>query len=165
MVGRNDFLVPLPSEKTQKERVPSSVSYPGDLWSAWTQYIMEFDLPSDLQNMLLKFLKPLIDLAARSNIKRNEIPIYLLQYDKIWRKYKVYISSGKMDKKLFVYKDIIETALELQLNRSVEGWQGNLLFTQRYEVHQTEKQPTMVSKLGRFFKRKKEGQAVMVEGY
>jgi len=78
-------------------------------------------------------MKPLVDLAAKTNILRPEITLHLMEYDLIWERYKIFQCSGKFKPEMNVVKELIRHAFELQLNRSVEGWQGDLLFTQRHE--------------------------------
>lgn len=121
---------------------------------AWIKYIIEFHLPKDLEKILLLYLKPLIDLAAKTNLKRREIPIHLLEYDIIWDQYRIYERKGKYDSRLLVCQEIIRHALELQLNRSVDGWQGNLLFTKKFDIeHHMQQQKEGWT---RYFKTKKE---------
>ena len=118
----------------------ASIPMPGDFNEAWIKYIIEFHLPKDLERILILYLKPLVDLAAKSNILRKEIPMHLLQYDLIWDMYRMYEQKGKYDSRLMVCQEIIRHALELQLNRSVKGWQGELIFTKRFDIRNRNKE-------------------------
>lgn len=138
----------------QGQRIPV-YDTPQTIDAAWTQYILEFDLPKDLKSLLLSYVKNLVNLAAKSNIKRREIPMHLLEYDQIWQRYRIFMHSGKFEQKLYVVKEIIRHALELQLNRSVDGWQGNLMFKRYYEIKQTQPQDK-IKRFTNFFKSKKE---------
>lgn len=118
----------------KKTMMYDNVSAPQILDEAWMKYIIEFHLPKDLEQLILLYLKPLIDLAPKSNIRRPEITMYLIQYDLIWDSYFIYMKKGKYDPKLLVIKEILRQAIELQLNRSVGGWLGRLMHTKLFRV-------------------------------
>lgn len=111
-----------------------NVSAPQVLDEAWMKYIIEFHLPTDLEQLILLYLKPLLDLAPKSNIRRAEITMHLIEYDLIWDSYFIYMKKGKYDPKLLVVKEILRQAIELQLNRSVDGWLGRLMHTKLFRV-------------------------------
>ena len=147
------FLIPPPNKQVVSENVSlmnSAIGYE----AAWHKYILEFNLPKELEELLIKYTKPIVDLAAKTNILRREIPMHLLQYDLIWQRYRIFMHKGKFEPKYYVYKEIIRHALELQLNRSVDGWQGELLFTKRLDIleHQKKKK----GRFSTFFKPKEE---------
>ena len=129
-----------PEMESSMEQAYAGIPVPGDFNEAWIKYIIEFHLPKDLERILILYLKPLIDLAAKSNILRREIPMHLLQYDLIWDMYRMYEQKGKYDSRLLVCQEIIRHALELQLNRSVKGWQGELIFTKRFDIRNRNKE-------------------------
>jgi len=145
------FMIPPPEE----DKPGLAYEPPTTIDAAWTKYIIEFNLPKELQDLLIQYTKPIVDLAAKSNILRREIPMHLLQYDLIWQRYRIFMHKGKFDPKLYVYKELIRHALELQLNRSVEGWQGELLFTRKFDVTQR-RSARRAGRLTGFFKRKEE---------
>ena len=122
------------------EGVPINYDTPTSLDAAWTKYIMEFELPKDLENILLSYTLPVVNLAPKANIMRREINIHLDAYDLIWQRYKIFLRKGRFEPRLYVIKEIIRHALELQLTRGIEGWQGNLLFTRKYEIMQEQKE-------------------------
>ena len=103
---------------------------------AWMKYIIEFHLPPELEQMILMYVRPLVNLAPKSNIKRGEIPMYLVGYDLIWDEYFIYMRKGKYDPKLIVVKGIIREALKLQLCRSIGGWLGKLMNTKIFSISQ-----------------------------
>lgn len=151
----DDFLsqsVEHPEQQAVMDRAYSEIPSPSSFDEAWIKYIIEFHLPKDLEKLLILYMKPLIDLAAKSNLKRAEIPMHLLAYDIIWDEYRIYERKGRYDSRLMVCQEIIRHAFELQLNRSVEGWQGNLIFTRKFDIqHHMEKQKNRFSN---FFKNK-----------
>jgi len=118
---------------------------------AWLKYLIEYHLsflPEDEKKDIFLLLKPLVDLGARSNILRREINMYLDEYDIIWDKYLMYMRRGKYDPRLIVQQEAIRTAFELQLNRSVEMRQMELIFTRKFEL--------LRRQIGRTFRRLRE---------
>lgn len=125
---------------------------------AWMKYIIEFHLPPDLEQMILMYVRPLINLAPKSNIRRGEIPMYLIGYDLIWDEYFIYMRKGKYDPQLIVIKGIIREALKLQLCRSIGGWLGKLMQTKMFQFSQSNEDRSNVRKgIGLFRRKPKEG--------
>lgn len=126
-----------PEQQGMMEQDFASIPTPGDFNEAWIKYIIEYHLPHLKEQevkILVSYMKPLIDLAAKTNILRREIPMHLLQYDIIWDMYRMYEQKGKYDSRLMVCQEIVRHAFELQLNRAVKGWQGELIFTKRFDI-------------------------------
>jgi hypothetical protein len=117
-----------------------NINAPQLLDEAWMKYIIEFHLPQDLEQLIVAYLKPLIDLAPKSNIRRREITMHLIAYDLIWDSYFIYMRKGKYDPKLLVVKEILRNAIELQLNRSVDGWLGRLMHTKLFRIFTSDEQ-------------------------
>jgi len=123
-----------------KRSMMEHAAAPQLLDEAWMKYIIEFHLPKDLEQIILLYLKPLIDLAPKSNIQRKEITMHLMAYDLIWDSYFLYMKKGKYDPKLLVVKEILREAIELQLNRSVMGWLGRLMHTKLFRITTSDEQ-------------------------
>ena len=118
---------------------------PGTYDQAWLLKLIEVSqLPVEIKVPLVKLL---LDTAAKTNIERSEIPMHLLHIEEIFRGYRIFVNSGKLDPKLKTMEDMILHEFELMLCRSVKGWQGELIFTRRYDVRQTARQ----EKAKRFF--------------
>lgn len=155
MLGRNneaDFSVPPPKidavpvvldGEFKKQMIYDNVNPPQLLDEAWMKYIIEFhvpNLPEDEKNLIIGMLKPLVDLAPKSNIRRREITMHLISYDLIWDKYFIYMKKGKYDPRLLVLEDVFREAIELQLNRSVDGWLGRLMHTKLFRIFTSDDQ-------------------------
>lgn len=133
-----------------------NVNPPMLLDEAWMKYIIEFHLPKELEQLIILYLKPLIDLAPKSNIMRREVTMHLIQYDLIWDSYFIYMKNGKYDPKLLVVKEILREAIELQLNRSIGGWLGRLMHTRIFRVSTSDNQGRG-EKAGRFLSGRNKG--------
>ena len=127
-------------------------------WSeAWIQYIIEYHVPDidpQQKHEIVGMMKPLIDVAARSNIRRAEIPLHLEQYDIIWDKYFLYMKRGRKDPRLLVLRESLREAYDLQLNRSVEGEQMRLIFENRNIYNMLQQKISGAAKKLQFFKGK-----------
>lgn len=122
---------------------------------AWMKYIIEFHLPPKLEQLILLYIRPLVNLAPKSKIKRGEIPMYLVGYDLIWDEYFIYMRSGKYDPDLLVIKGIIREALKLQLCRSIGGWLGALMHTRFFNISQSQGDKSNIRKGISIFRRRK----------
>ena len=104
---------------------------------AWMKYIIEYNIPEQEKAEIINMLRPLMNLAPRSNIRRSAVCMHLFSYDLIWDKYFIYVKKGKYDPKLLVLEESLREAFELQLDRSVEGWLGKLMHTKLFRIFQT----------------------------
>ena len=142
-----------------RQEISSYSSTPQMEEEAWMKYIIEFHLPQDLEQIILTYIRPLINLAPKSKIRRGEIPMYLIGYDLIWDEYFIYMRKGKYDPKLIVVKGIIREALKLQLCRSIDGWLGKLMHTKFFDISQSGSEKSNIRKgMGIFRRRKPEQQ-------
>jgi hypothetical protein len=147
----------------KKQMMFDNVNAPQLLDEAWMRYIIEFHVPDiskDEKNLILGMLKPLTDLAPKSNIRRREITMHLISYDLIWDKYFIYMKKGKYDPRLLVLEDVFREAIELQLNRSVDGWLGRLMHTKLFRIFTSDDQGKLEKGM-RFFGKKNKGNQEM----
>lgn len=158
----NDFQIHAPSivldQEIRKQILVDSPMGSGIEEEAWMKYIIEFHLPPELEQMILMYIRPLVNLAPKSNIRRGEIPMYLIGYDLIWDEYFIYMRKGKYDPKLLVIKGIIREALKLQLCRSIGGWLGKLMHTKFFNISQMNDRSESVKKGISLFRRKDKNQ-------
>jgi hypothetical protein len=122
---------------------------------AWMKYIIEYNIAPEEKQEIITMLRPLMNLAPKSNIRRREIPMHIIGYELIWDKYFIYVKKGKYDPKLLVLEEALEEAFELQLNRSVEGWLGRLMHTRLFKIYQSSEERGGMAKGIGMFRRKK----------
>jgi len=94
----------------------------------WIRYIMEYQLPDADKKEIIRMLRPIMDVAAKGNIRRQDIPMYLDDYDIIWHKYKMYMKKGKYDPELLTLEESLRLGFELQATRSVDMGQMRMIF-------------------------------------
>lgn len=157
--NENDFQIQPPNIILENELRQSVQGYPGVSSieeEAWMKYIIEFHLPPELEQLILMYIRPLVNLSPKTKIKRGEIPMYLVGYDLIWDEYFIYMRKGKYDPDLLVIKTIIREALKLQLCRSIGGWLGNLIHTKTFNIRSTSDKSNIQKATGLFRRKKPE---------
>ena len=108
---------------------------------AWIKYILEFPMPDvkdakGTKEELVSILEPVMNVSAKSNILRREIPMHLDSYDIIWDKYFAYMKRGKYDPRLLVLHEALREGFELHLNRSIDATQMRMIFEPKQNVFQ-----------------------------
>ena len=133
----------------------------------WIRYILEFPLDSvkdekETKNTLIKMLMPVINTAARSNLKRNDVRLFLWGYDNVWKSFFVYKRKGNYDPDLLVLKRCLREGFALMLYRSIEMRQMGMILEPKQSVFQRFVSGTE-RKVG-FFKNKKKDIDNSMEG-
>lgn len=126
----DDFLIPPPEPSTGMDMISPDI--PISQEAAWLLQLIEVRLPKEISKEITVFFKTILATAPKTNILRHEIPLHLRSYDLIWTRYQM--TGHTLDNTLFVLKEALRHTLELELNRSAEGWQGELIFTKKYDV-------------------------------
>jgi len=105
----------------------------------WVRYIIEYHMPDISEkekHEIVAMLKPVVDVAAKGNILRREIPMHLDAYDIIWDKYKMYMKKGKYDPRMLTLQESLRLGFEIQLTRSVDAGQMRMLFEPKQSIFQ-----------------------------
>jgi len=126
---------------------------------SWVQYILEFNIPEvnnkqEVKYDIIQMLKPVINTAARSNLKRPDVRLFLWEYDNIWKSFFIYSRRGTYDPSLINLKKSLRAGYALMLYRSVEMGQMRMIFEPKQSIFQRIFSGSD-KKLG-FFKHKKE---------
>lgn len=129
---------------------------------AWIKYILQFNIPKDDKNPIINMLKPIMDAAPKSNIKRSSIVLSLDAYDIIWEKYLTYVKKGKYDPNLITLREALREGYYLSLTRGVDMSQMKLIFINKYDISQRNLSST-ARKLQLFRRKKAEPQQPMEE--
>jgi len=132
-----------------------------DFKRSWVEYVLEFPLPKlkdkdekEVKYNITKMLEPVVNTAARSNLKRPDVRLFLWEYDNIWDSFFNYKRKGSYDPDLICLKKSLRAGYALMLYRSVDMGQMRMIFEPKQSVFQKIFSGSD-RKLG-FFKRKKE---------
>jgi len=137
----------------------SNIPVPPTAEAAWLLELIQVRLDSagiskKFKMELLMLMAPYLNLSGMSNISRGQVIEFIMGYDKIWTKYRIYMNPDKFDADLIFLKDWIKEMFVLMLNKSIEGWQGNNLFIRRSTYDIKQKREDMGEKAKRFFGKK-----------
>lgn len=108
---------------------------------SWTQYILEFNMPDiedehKVKYEIIEMLKPVINTAARSNLKRPDVRLFLWGYDNVWKKFFIYSRKGNYDPRLIQLKSSLREGYALMLYRSIEMGQMRMIFEPKQSIFQ-----------------------------
>ncbi len=123
----------------------------------WVEYILKTPLPnteksSETKQRIIAMLKPMMDVANRSNVKRWEIPEYLCGYDIVWNKFFIYERKGRFEPELLVLKSSIREEYCLELSRSIDMGQMAMIFQPQKIQHVFQRFADDTKKKLKFFK-------------
>jgi len=112
-----------------------------DFARSWVEYILEFNLPEiekeqEIKYNIIQMLKPVINTAARSNLKRPDVRLFLWEYDNIWKSFFIYSRKGNYDPSLINLKKSLRAGYALMLYRSVEMGQMRMIFEPKQSILQ-----------------------------
>jgi hypothetical protein len=116
----------------------------------------EANITETFKRELLTFMRPYLNIAAMTNISRGQVMEFILGYNKLWTKYRIFVHRDKFDADVSYLKDWILEIFVLQLNRSIEGWQGDRVFEKRSVYDVKQKSETRSDRIRGFFGGKKE---------
>lgn len=136
--------------------IDNSVSYQDG--SAIIRYILEYPLYADINTdeklkEMIDFFKSILDVAARTNLKRNQVYSNIWEFDNNLKAYVVYKRRGKYDSDIIMLKRNLRQGCSLQLCRSIEGQQIRMIFEPIKRIVQNISDSTN-KKIG-FFKKNK----------
>lgn len=114
----------------------------------------EASISENFKKELITFMKPYLNVAAMTNISRGQVMEFILGYQKLWTKYRIYVHKNRFDANLNYLKDWILELFVMQLNRSIEGWQGDRVFEKRSVYDVKQRHETSSDRVRGIFKRK-----------
>lgn len=113
--------------------------------AAWMLHLIKVkientNLPDDVKKTILTDMEPYINNASMTNITQGQVREFLGGYKEIWMKYYIFINKKKYKQELTYLETRIREILIQNLNKSIQGWQGNHVFerksTSTYDVKQ-----------------------------
>jgi len=130
----------MPDFLSDEETIGSGFT-PRPFHETWIRYILEFPLPKEkdeeeTKKSLIKMLTPVINTAARSNLKRNDVRLFLWGYDNIWQSFFVYKRKGNYNPDLLLLKRCLREGFALMLYRSIEMRQMGMILEPKQSIFQ-----------------------------
>ena len=140
----NDFLF-----KPPKYDGNTAGFMPPNAHAAWILQLIKIkldntNLPEEIKQDLLLDMTPYLDNASMTKITKGQVREFLGGFNELWLRYRVFKCKKKYAPQLNYVMAYVRELLVMNLNKSVEGWQGDHVFEQKttYDVKQTRKDLT-----------------------
>jgi len=128
---------------------------PPNAHAAWMLQLIKLklentNLPDEIKKDLLADMVPYLDNSSMTKLTKGQVSEFLNGYQELWLRYRIYKCRKKYTPQLNYVMAYIRELLIMNLNKSVEGWQGDHVFESKatYDVKQTRKDVS--EKLRRF---------------
>jgi hypothetical protein len=134
--------------------------FPPNAESAWMLKLIETkldntSLPEDLKKSMANDMSLYITTAGMTHITKNQIIEFLCGFEEVWNRYVIFNIQRKYRPELYYAFGFLKELFVLNLNKSIEGWQGDRVFERRTTYDITQKRKDISDKVkGFFFKRK-----------
>jgi len=123
-----------------------AMSMPPSAHAAWMLQLIETklnktNLPEDIKNDLIDDMVPLLNNAGMTKISLGQVKEFIGGFNELWLRYRIFKVRKKHIPQFNYIMPLIREHLIMNLNKSVEGWQGDHVFEQKttYDVTQTQK--------------------------
>lgn len=127
---------------------------------AYIRYLVEIKLkrlniPDNIKEQIKDDFTIYLTQAGLTNIKREQITEFLLGYEDVFNKLMSRLSF-KYKAELIYTRSILREILMLQLNKSIDGWQGTSILRKDVKYTVSQRLSRLGERARRFFSRKKE---------
>jgi len=119
---------------------------PPNAHAAWMLQLIKLkldntSLPEDIKNDILLDIGPYLDNASMTKITRGQVREFLGGFNELWLRYRIFKVKKKYAPQLNYVMAYLRELLIMNLNKSVDGWQGDHVFEQKttYDIKQTRK--------------------------
>jgi hypothetical protein len=134
--------------------------FPFDPASAWMLKLIEMNLdntslPDAIKKSMAKDMSIYITNAGMTHITQGQVLEFINGFKEVWMRYVIFKVRKKFRPELYYAFGYIREQLILNLNKSVDGWQGDHVYEKRtsYDIRQTKKDLSDKVK-GWFFRKK-----------
>jgi hypothetical protein len=143
----DDFQFENPEEMRQQRDFNSG--WYGGADAAWILQLIKLkldntSLPQEIKDNLIVDMVPYIECASMTKIQRGQVREFIGGFRELWTRYRVFKVRKKYVPELNYVMAYIRELLILNLNKSIDGWQGDHVFERKtsYNVSQTHKDLT-----------------------
>jgi len=158
----NQFTIP-PPEFNDSDR--SDGFFPPSPHAAWILKLIQIQLskstiPDEMKDDIIMDMEVYVNNASMTNITQGQVKEFLGGFKELWMKYRIF----KFRKKYWASLNVLETRIReifiQNLNKSIDGFQPELVFVQKhdYDVRQTNRSQPLEPQRGIFPRRKQKQQ-------
>lgn len=96
-------------------------------------------LPDEIKKNLIMDMLPYINNASMTKITRGQVKEFFGGYKELWARYRIFKVKKKYVPELNYVMAYLRELLIMNLNKSVEGWQGDHVFEKKssYDIKQS----------------------------
>lgn len=128
-------------------------------WAAVIQLIQiriqDTPIDEDTKKYLLKYIVPYVNLAGFTYIEKTQIVEFMIGYEILWNKYRIYMNPSN-DPELVFLKSWIKEMFLLMINKSKEGMQLREVFETKSTYDIQQKKVDYGERIKQIFGRKKQ---------
>jgi len=134
--------------------------FPPNAETAWMLKLIETklddtSLPEDIKKSMAKDMSIYITTAGMTHITRGQVMEFVNGFKEVWYRYVIFKIKKKYRPELYYAFGFLREMLIMNLNKSIEGWQGDHVYERRTTMDITQKRKDLSDKVkGWFFKKK-----------
>ena len=157
MQGEDFTFQPPDFERTKQSE---SGFFPPTAEAAWLLKLIETkldetSLPTDIKQSMAKDMSIYITTAGMTHITRGQVMEFINGFKEVWYRYVIFKIKKKYRPELYYAFGYLRELFILNLNKSIEGWQGDHVYERRTTYDITQKRKDLSEKVkGLFFKKK-----------
>lgn len=149
-----------PPDFEQVQKSQSSDFFPPNADIAWMLKLIEThlddtSLPDDIKKSMAKDMSIYITTAGMTHITKGQVMEFVNGFKEVWYRYIIFKIKKKYRPELYYAFGFLRELLILNLNKSVDGWQGDHVYERRTVMDVTQKRKDISDKVRGWFFRKK----------
>jgi hypothetical protein len=155
----NDF-INAPPDFERSTQSDSQGFFPPNAEAAWLLKLIETklddtSLPDDIKKSMAKDMSIYITTAGMTHISKGQVMEFVNGFKEVWYRYVIFKIKKKYRPELYYAFGYLRELLILNLNKSVNGWQGDHVYEKRTTYDITQKRKDVSDKVRGFFFKKK----------
>jgi hypothetical protein len=134
--------------------------FPPNIEVAWMLKLIETklddtSLPEDIKKSMAKDMSIYITTAGMTHISKGQVIEFINGFKEVWLRYVIFKIKKKYRPELYYAFGFLREILIMNLNKSVDGWQGDHVYERRTTMDITQKRKDISDKVRGFFFKKK----------
>jgi len=112
-------------------------------------------LPEDIKKLMSKDMSIYITTAGMTHIKKGQVLEFINGFKEVWYRFVIFKIKKKYRPELYYAFGLLRELLIMNLNKSVDGWQGDHVYERRSRTDIVQRRKDTPDRVkGFFFKRK-----------
>jgi len=134
--------------------------FPPSVDVAWILKLIETrlddtSLPEDIKKSMAKDMSIYITNAGLTHIRKGQVLEFVNGFKEVWYRYIIFKVKKKYRPELYYAFGLLRELLIMNLNKSVDGWQGDHVYERRTRTDIIQRRKDTASRVRGFFFRRK----------